>query len=173
MKRISQFIVLTLAVGMAHAADLDLLKNSRQLFAIGKKREALAMCRQAANAGSVEAQLQLAQWLSAAAAQRNPVQNPKPNNNFDGAQEKIDGSQRNADRLADAQEKDPAKPGERDQPEKPNAEGNPQNPEGGNAAKPEAGKGDPKQPQPKSEPPTPAIGLAGGKTNQAKKPGGT
>ena len=170
MKRISQLVVLTLAAGFVHAADLDLLKNSRQLFALGKKREAVAMCRQAANAGNVEAQLQLAQWLSAAATQRSVVKNPKPNQNFDGAQEKIDGSQRNADRLADAQQKDPAKP---DQPNAAGAEGNPQKPEGNQANKPGSENGNPEQPQGKSEPPTPAIGLAEGKTNAAKSPGGT
>ena len=40
MKRISQLVVLPLAAGFVHAADLDLLKNSRQLFALGKRVKA-------------------------------------------------------------------------------------------------------------------------------------
>ncbi len=80
--------------GSLQAAEHDLLDNARRLYALGKKKEAVEMCKIAAEMEDADAQLQLAKWLSSIVLAGNAnVPNPKPDRRFDDVIEDIDRAQ--------------------------------------------------------------------------------
>ncbi len=140
------------------AAEFNALENAKRLYYIGKVADALEMCREVAEKGDIDAQLQLTEWLFAKrsktkkdnpfARAETPFQKPKMD---------IERADRHNERLARANSKG-------DQPK----QGGDQPKQGGD--QPKQGGDQPKQGE--NEKPKEGLGQVAGKTGQFS-PGGT
>ena len=68
------------------AAEFSPLENAKKLYVIGRTKEALEMCRGAAQEGDIDAQLQLVEWLAKGA---NPSES-RPDQPFQKPEMDID-----------------------------------------------------------------------------------
>ena len=80
-------------------ADFDASENAKRLYHIGKEREALEMCRQAAKKGNIKAQLQLAEWLFAKRSKPGGNPSVNPDQSFQKPQMDIERANRHNERL--------------------------------------------------------------------------
>ncbi len=139
------------------AAEFNALENAKRLYYIGKVADALEMCREVAEKGDIDAQLQLTEWLFAKRSKSKDNPFAKPEAPFQKPKMDIERADRHNERLARANSKG-------DQPK----QGGDQPKQGGD--QPKQGGDQPKQGE--NEKPKEGIGQAAGKTGQFS-PGGT
>ena len=146
------------------AAEFNALENAKRLYYIGKVADALEMCRDVAEKGDIEAQLQLTEWLFAKRSKTKDNPFARAETPFQKPKMDIERADRHNERLARANSKgDQPKQGG-DQPK----QGGDQPKQGGD--RPKQGGDQPKQGE--NEKPKEGIGQAAGKTGQFS-PGGT
>jgi hypothetical protein len=152
------------------AAEFSPLENAKKLYFIGRTKEALEMCRGAAQKGDIDAQLQLTEWLFAKGSKNKSPSKSRPDQPFQKPEMDIDRVDDHKKRLeqAVAGGEKPNPSGEKPNPsgEKPNPSGEKPNPGG---EKPNPGG---EKPNPGGEKPKVGVGIPVGKTGQFS-PGGT
>ena len=152
------------------AAEFSLLENAKKLYFIGRTKEALEMCRGAAQKGDIDAQLQLTEWLFAKGSKNKSPSKSRPDQPFQKPEMDIDRVDDHKKRLEQA-----VAGGEKPNPsgEKPNPAGEKPNP-GGEKPNPGGEKPNPggEKPNPGGEKPKVGVGIPVGKTGQFS-PGGT
>jgi hypothetical protein len=130
------------------AAEFSLLENAKKLYFIGRTKEALEMCRGAAQKGDIDAQIQLTEWLLKGLKDKSPLES-RPDQPFQKPEMDIDRVEDHKERLEQAVAGG----------EKPNPGGEKPNPGG-------------EKPNPGGEEPKVGVGMPVGKTGQFS-PGGT
>ena len=72
------------------AAEFSPLENAKKLYFIGRTKEALEMCRGAAQKGDIDAQLQLTEWLFAKGSKNKSPSESRPDQPFQRPEMDID-----------------------------------------------------------------------------------
>ena len=72
------------------AAEFSPLENAKKLYFIGRTKEALEMCRGAAQKGDIEAQLQLTEWLFGKGSKNKSPSESRPDQPFQKPEMDID-----------------------------------------------------------------------------------
>ena len=72
------------------AAEFSPLENAKKLYFIGRTKEALEMCRGAAQKGDIDAQLQLTEWLFAKGSKNKSPSKSRPDQPFQKPEMDID-----------------------------------------------------------------------------------
>ena len=83
------------------AAEFSPLENAKKLYFIGRTKEALEMCRGAAQKGDIDAQIQLTEWLLKGLKDKSPLES-RPDQPFQKPEMDIDRVEDHKERLEQA-----------------------------------------------------------------------